>query len=174
MSDQAYREALDAALREYEQALADQAALETRIAQLRQTIGTLTTLCGYTPTVPYGLTDACRTALRCAGRPLTAIEVRDRLAATGFDLDRYANALAAVHTVLKRLEQSGEAEIGPADETSRTAYEFLQSGLVASRVGPRVPLRPREGRSAGSPVAPESTSAKTTTKRGRPSRRRTR
>ncbi|MEZ5320227.1 MAG: hypothetical protein R2752_22685 [Vicinamibacterales bacterium] len=142
MTDRAYREALDAALREYERALADQAALETRIAQLRQTIGTLTKLCGYEPTVPWGLTDACRTALRCAGKPLTAVEVRDRLAGTGFDLDRYANALAAVHTVLKRLEQSGEAALVPADETTRTAYEFLRSGVIASRTGSRAEIAP--------------------------------
>ena len=39
---------------------------------------------------------------------MTPIEVRDRLEAIGFDLDKYTNSLAAVHTVLKRLNQSHE------------------------------------------------------------------
>lgn len=121
-----YRRALDAALREYEQALASRAGLDQRIAQLQQTIGTLTRLCGYTPTVPFGLTDACRVTLRCAPGPMTAVEVRDRLQATGFDLGRYANPLAAIHTVLGRLAESGEAAISEADETTRTAYAFRE------------------------------------------------
>ena len=112
MSDE-YRRALDAATREYERALADRAALEDRIAQLRQTIGTLTKLCGFTPTVSFGLADACRMVLR------------DRLASVGVDLDRYANPLAAIHTTLKRLAEAGEVDVQDADESSRLAYEFV-------------------------------------------------
>ena len=145
MSTDDYRRALDAAVREYEKAMAERAAIDTRLAQLQQTIGTLTRLCGLEPTVPWGLTDACRTLLRAAGRPLTPVEVRDRLAAVGFDLSRYANALAAVHTVVKRLAESGEA--APVDDETRTAYEFIGSGIVASRVGPVRPVR-RPGRSS--------------------------
>jgi hypothetical protein len=36
------------------------------------------------------------------------MEVRDRLMAIGFDLSKYANSLAAIHTVLKRLADAGE------------------------------------------------------------------
>jgi hypothetical protein len=39
---------------------------------------TLTRLLGLTPTVPLGLTDACRMVLR-GGQPMTPVEVRDRL-----------------------------------------------------------------------------------------------
>jgi hypothetical protein len=122
-----YRRALDAALREYERALADQAALETRLAQLRQTIGTLTTLCGLTPTVAFGLTDACRMVLRSAAEPMTALAVRDRLAAVGIDLDRYANPLAAIHTVLKRLVAAGDAVSQRAGPAHRVAYRAMPS-----------------------------------------------
>ena len=52
MSQDEYRRALDAAVREFERAIADRATLDSRIAQLQQTIGTLTRLCGFTPTVP--------------------------------------------------------------------------------------------------------------------------
>jgi hypothetical protein len=143
VSTSTYRAALDAAIREYEQAVADRAALDARISQLHQTIGTLTKLCGLTPTVSWGLTDACRLVLRNAGAPMTAVQVRDRLSAIGFDLEKYANGLAAIHTVLKRLEEGGEAALAEGDETTRQAYEFLASRIVASRVGPKPIIRAR-------------------------------
>jgi len=131
-----YRAALDAAVKEYERAVEARTALDDRIAQLRQTIATLTKLCGFTPTVPLGLTDACRLVLRNAGKPMSAVDVRERLTTIGFDHEKYANGLAAIHTVLKRLEESGEAALAEDDEATRQAYQFIGSGLVASRIGP--------------------------------------
>lgn len=129
--------------------MADRAALDTRIAQLHQTIGTLTKLCGFTPTVPFGLTDACRVALRGAGRPMTAVDVRDRLGATGYDLEKYANPLAAIHTVLKRLREAGEATSTPADASSRTAFSAVTG---AAAVGPKPKHQiPPHGRSTNRP-----------------------
>ena len=64
-------------------------ALDARLAQLHQTIGTLCRLCGFTPTVPLGLTDACRLVLRGAGEPLSAVQVRERLETIGFDVEKY-------------------------------------------------------------------------------------
>jgi hypothetical protein len=131
-----YRRALDSAIKEYEGAVADRAALDARIAQLHETISTLTKLCGFTPTVPFGLTDACRLILRNAAAPMTAVQVRERLTAIGFDHQKYANGLAAIHTVLKRLQESGEAALAERDDVTAQAYQFLASGLVASRVAP--------------------------------------
>jgi hypothetical protein len=54
------------------------------------------------------LTDACRVVLKNAGKAMTPTEVRDRLEAIGMDLTKYSNSLAAVHTVLKRLNQAQE------------------------------------------------------------------
>jgi hypothetical protein len=125
VSEDDYRRALEAAVREYEQAIADRAALDGRIAQLQQTIGTLTKLCGFTPTVPLGLTDACRMVLRNAGAPMTPTAIRDRLQAVGLDLTRYANPLAAIHTVLKRLVEAGEVHAEDAEEANRTVYQGL-------------------------------------------------
>lgn len=127
MSKDDYRRALDAAVREYERLAAEHAALESRIAQLKHSIATLTKLCGYEPTVPLGLTDACRLVLRNAVAPLTALEVRDRLASIGVGLDKYSNPLASIHTVLKRMHDAGElVERDRDDEPSaRTAYAFV-------------------------------------------------
>lgn len=108
-----YKRALDAACREYEALTKQRAELDTRIAQLTQSIGNLTRLCGYVPTVPLGLTDACRMVLKAAGHPLTAIEVRAQLEAMGIDLSKYSSDLAAIHTILKRLTDAGEVAFVP-------------------------------------------------------------
>jgi hypothetical protein len=125
MSKDDYRRALDAAVREYEKLWADHAALESRLSQLKHSIAALTKLCGYEPTVPLGLTDACRLVLRNATQSLTAREVRDRLASIGVDLEKHSNPLASIHTVLKRLHEAGELAERDRDEPSaRTAYVF--------------------------------------------------
>jgi hypothetical protein len=102
-----YRRALDAAVKEYEALGEQRRSIDTRLAQLSQTIGTLSRLCGLIPTVPWGLTDACRVVLR-SGLPMTATDVRDRLQSIGFDLSKYSSELAAIHTVLRRLNEAGE------------------------------------------------------------------
>ena len=113
MTDQDYRRALEAATREFEELGARRQDIDKRLAELAQTIGTLMRLIGLTPTVPLGLTDAVRLVVRGGGVPMTPVEVRDRLHAMGFDLSKYANDLAAVHTILKRLNESGELRFLP-------------------------------------------------------------
>jgi hypothetical protein len=108
MTTEHYKTALDAAVREYEALSAKRTAIDERLAQLAQTIGTLNRLCGFVSTVQWGLTDACRVVLKGGRGPMTPTEVRDRLEAIGFHLTKYTNALAAVHTVLKRLHDGGE------------------------------------------------------------------
>ena len=113
MTDQDYRRALEAATSEYE-ALGDQRReIDRRLAELSQTIGTLSKLLGLVPTVPLGLTDAIRLVVRGAGLPMTPVDIRDRLLAIGFDTTKYTNDLAAVHTILKRLNDSGEVRFLP-------------------------------------------------------------
>jgi len=108
MTHAEYRAALDKAVEEYEALGAERRRIDDRLAQLAQTIGTLNRLVGHMPTVPFGLTDACRLVYRNAGIPLAPTEVRDRLRAIGFDLDVYSNEMAAIHTVLRRLNEAGE------------------------------------------------------------------
>ena len=108
-----YRAALDAAIKEYEALGRQRREIDDRLAQLGQTIGTLTRLLGLTPTVPLGLTDACRMVLR-HGHPMTPVEVRDRLLAIGIDVSKYANDLAAVHTDLETPEQLRRTALHPA------------------------------------------------------------
>lgn len=108
-----YRRALDAALREYEKLLQDRDDLDKRIAQLSQTVGTLSRLCGAVPTVTMGPAEACRIVLKGAGHPLTVTEIRAQLEAMGFDLSRYLNGAAVIHTSLKRLSEHDEVDLVP-------------------------------------------------------------
>jgi len=108
-----YRRALEAAILEYETLGARRREIDQRLAELAQTINMLSRLLGLAPTVPMGLTDAIRLVVRGAGVPMTPVEVRDRLHAIGFDVSKYTNDLAAVHTILKRLNESGELRFIP-------------------------------------------------------------
>jgi hypothetical protein len=112
MSTESYKTALDEAIREYEQLGEQRREIDQRLAHLAQTIGTLSRLLGFVPTVPMGLTDAVRLVTR-AGIPMTPTEVRDRLKSIGIDLTGYSSELSAIHTVLKRLNDSGEVRIVP-------------------------------------------------------------
>ena len=125
MTTDQYRAALDAATREYEELSQQRRDIDKRLAQLAQTIGTLNRLCGFTPTVFWGLTDACRVVLRGTGHPMTPLEVRDRLEAIGFDLSKYSSSLAAIHTVLKRLQEARELRFVELD-SGKFAYEWQQ------------------------------------------------
>lgn len=55
-----------------------------------------------------GITDACREALRGSGKFMSPLEVRALLEAKGLDLSKQKNAMASIHTVLKRLKEKGE------------------------------------------------------------------
>jgi hypothetical protein len=147
-----YRRALDAAMREYEMLGRQRAEIDERIAQLAQTIGSLSRLCNLTPTVPFGLTDACRVVLKAAGHPLTATEVRAQLDAMGFDLTRYSNDLSSIHTVLKRLNEAGEAQFVPRS-WEKPAYSWKRPVQVIALTRAEA-----QALSCGkhAPVAPES------------------
>jgi hypothetical protein len=138
-----YRRALEAAVREYESLGAQRQQIDRRLAELAHTMSTLSRLCGIVPTVSLGLTDACRLALRAAGLPLTALEVRDRLKAFGLDLTRYTNELAAVHTTLKRLNDAGELRFVARPGTGEKAYVWDRPPQAAL-LGPDIAFVKRE------------------------------
>jgi hypothetical protein len=129
MAEGKYRRALQESIREYERLSAQRAAIDTRIAQLVQAIGSLSRLCNLTPTVGLGLTDACRMVLKAAGHPLTAAEVRIQLDAMGFDTSRYSNPLASIHIVLRRLSRAGEVGFVPRSH-DKPAYAWKRPARV--------------------------------------------
>jgi hypothetical protein len=142
-----YRQALEAAVREYEELGRQRQDIDKRLAQLAQTIGSLNRLCGFTANVFWGLTDACRVVLRNAGHPMTPTEMRDRLEAIGLDLSKYSSSLSAIHTVIKRLVQAQEVRLVEL-ESGRFAYEWQRPpkslALNEENLG-RFELRPGSG-----------------------------
>jgi hypothetical protein len=143
-----YRRALETAIREYESLGEQRQQIDKRLSELAQSISTLSRLCGLTPTVPWGLTDACRVVLR-SGLPMTPTEVRDRLLAIGCDLSKYSNELAAIHTVLKRLNESGELRFLVGGK-KQGAYLWHRPSTAAA-LGPEIAEVTRRlgGRQAG-------------------------
>jgi hypothetical protein len=104
-----YAEALADARAELEALLATRDELEVRIARVRQSIAALAALCNEPAQPELGLTDAVRSVLRGSVEALAPTDVKERVEALGVKLSSHSNALASVHTVLRRLAQSGEA-----------------------------------------------------------------
>jgi hypothetical protein len=172
-----YRRALATAIREYEALGQQRQDIDKRIAEVAQTIGTLSRLCGLIPTVPLGLTDACRLIVRGAGVPVTPADVRLRLQSIGFDLSKYSNDLAAIHTILKRLNESGELRFIPrGTEPGKHAYVW-NHGPRAVLLGSDIAAFMRDAnlereamRAHDEPASPprKGRSGPKTTKRSRP------
>jgi NADPH-dependent ferric siderophore reductase len=107
-----YKSDLEEATSKLNDLLVFRETLEARIAKQKKIVAALRELVKSDEEVPTGerlvdgITDACRTVLRAAGRPLLPIEVRDGVQMLG--LPPQENLLASVYTVLRRLKQSGE------------------------------------------------------------------
>jgi hypothetical protein len=72
---------------------------------------------------PEGITAAVRKTLRDAGKPLTPVEVKERMPALGFPLIRYSNPLASIHTILKRLART--ESVDAVEQDGKTAYQWV-------------------------------------------------
>jgi hypothetical protein len=137
-----YRSALEAAIKEYESLGEKRRHIDERLAQLAQTIGTLSRLIGLTPTVPLSITQGVRLAMR-SGVPMTPTDVRDRLIAIGVDLSIYSNVLAVIHTVLRRLNEAGEIRLIPKGD-GKKAY-LWEKPPRAVAIGPEIAEFIRKG-----------------------------
>jgi hypothetical protein len=95
---------------------------------------------------PEGFTDVIRKALRSTGEHLTANDVKDMLPNLGFTLDGYSNPLASIHTILKRLQKSGEVVLGIKE--GRAAYKWAYTDAekkmreAIARKPPQAPVPP--------------------------------
>ena len=123
MPEADYRQALDTASREWERLAAQRAELDSRLADLQRTIASLMRLCGFEPTVGFGLTDACRLILwRHRGQALSARRVKEELEILGRDLSDHANPLATIHVTLKRLVAAGTVRFIPRSKGTPPMY----------------------------------------------------
>ena len=85
------------------------------------------------------LADACRAVLG-EGKPLTPLEVRKGIVALGYNLTKHKNPQASIHSVLKRLVESGDlkhvtASVTDDDGTTigKAAYQWVQRAVRKRR-----------------------------------------
>jgi hypothetical protein len=66
------------------------------------------------------MTDSARQILQASDRPLSPVEIKDRLIGMGKSMDGHKNVMASVHSLLKRLVASGDIE----SKDSGLTYEW--------------------------------------------------
>jgi hypothetical protein len=113
MADINYTQVLENARRERESLKQQVEDLTDRISRLNATIAALASLCGEADPTLRGLTDAIRQVLKNAHPTgLVPTTVKRLLIEGGFRADDHRNPGASIHTILKRLEKSGEIRRG--------------------------------------------------------------
>ena len=126
-----YKTDLIEALRDLDSMVADEQELAVRIARQKKKVAALTELANDEEEVegPTGLvdgiTDACRTVLMAAEKPLTPAEVRDRIEALG--LPPQKNLLASVHTILRRFAKADDAHVNEIRTGDTVEYRWVQT-----------------------------------------------
>jgi hypothetical protein len=123
--------------------LQEREELEVQIAKQRQMVAALAVLCDDKRSKTMheidfgGITESCRAALRAAGpRGLTPPELRTSLRRMNFPVDDYSNALATIHSVLKRLESYKEVRVAIHDRhegRDLSVYQWVGPSYGASR-----------------------------------------
>ncbi len=109
ISPMTHSESLEEAQAELEQLRAFRIELESCIARLEQTVLGLAALWDEPrDAVPRGLTELCRRMFRATDQDLSPVAVRHNLERMGFELARYENPMAVIHTTINRLVERGE------------------------------------------------------------------
>jgi hypothetical protein len=75
-----------------------------------------------------GITDAVRGALRLNSvHRLTATQIRDIVGSHGFDLGKYANAMATIHQVIQRLVKAGQ--VIPVTQGAEKMFQWIERSV---------------------------------------------
>ena len=126
-----YGESLEEARAELEQLRAFRIELDSCIARLEQTVLGLAALCDEPEDgVPQGLTELCRRMFRATAHDLSPIAVRNNLERMGFELARYENPMAVIHTTINRLVERGELTTVLGINSKKT-YRWAGNSSVA-------------------------------------------
>jgi hypothetical protein len=140
-----YKSELKEAEAELGNLLAGFELMQSQIAKQKRVVAALTELANVEEesSVPVGLvsgvTDAVRTVFMGAEKPLIPAEVRSRVEALG--LPHQQNLLASVHTVIRRLLDSGEIEIAgdasfaDGDHLTTPAYKWKRKEQNTITIG---------------------------------------
>jgi hypothetical protein len=152
-----YRETYEAALEELSELMSERESLDIqrekvdgRIARLRYAVTGLGGLCNLSSveivmahpelfpdrvTPDVGFTDAIRAVFK--GNPevvFSPVAVRNALEANGFDIKKYKNVLASIHSILKRLKSKNDLSEG--NQEGRAIYWLNPKGELAKSADP--------------------------------------
>ncbi len=123
-----YKRALTKAVSEWNNLAKQERKIAVRKAQLKETIMALQTLCSGPPDInALSLSDAIRLMIRSTGEGLSRTGIRDKLMEMGYDLKKFKNAMASIHTAVDRMVESGEFVPTPSDDKKVEAGPELKS-----------------------------------------------
>jgi cysteinyl-tRNA synthetase len=120
---------LAALQKELGECLRSQEELEKKIVAIRQMIVAFSNALGqdFDEGDALGLTDALRQAFKTSNMRLAATDVRLRLESLGYDITRYGNMMAAIHTVISRLVDQGQIRQNGTNNSNKPVYEWISS-----------------------------------------------
>ena len=120
LPEEIYRNALQTAVDQWVDLQLQERRITVQKNQLRQTFLALFPLAYPNSELPdissMSLANAIRMVIGGADRPITAIEMRGKLTDLGFDLTKYDNPLANIHTAMNRMVESDEMQWADIDE----------------------------------------------------------
>jgi len=162
MSTRNYRRALFQANQELAHCLEQRQTIDRRVARLQAVINHLEDLFAerdrkhletrvervIKASLKLGITESARVLLKESMLPMTAGELKENMEARKIDVSRYANPLAVIHTVLKRLVQSGDVKVVPG-KRGKKAYQWVSTTdklLSELQQSSQLTARQRDGR----------------------------
>jgi hypothetical protein len=107
-----------AALKQLEELTEEEKRIAVQKARLRDTMKALGPLFNPKHADIKGLTlsNAIRLVISSTGRPISALEIRGKLKDWGYDLDKFENPMASIHTALSRMEEADELSRKPSED----------------------------------------------------------
>jgi hypothetical protein len=106
--------------------------IQRRRTQISAAIVSLTALENdQMPEFSGGLAEAIRTVLRADTKmTFSATDVRTGLKILKFNFDNMSNPLASIHSVLRRLHESGEVYANAAEGDASARYQWVERGTI--------------------------------------------
>jgi hypothetical protein len=140
MANTNYRKALYQAKQELAHELVERQKSDQRMARLRALITQLQDLSaeqdqkGFWKDIEHvvkadlkgGITETIRVLLKERSLPMIATELKEGIEARKYDLSRFQNPLAVIHTVLNRLVKSGEVKVIP-QKYGKKSYQWIST-----------------------------------------------
>jgi len=135
-----FRKALYQAKQELAHELVERQKSDQKVARLQSLITQLQDLCAEQDQKRFwnsidrvikadlkgGITETIRVLLKETALPMTATDLKAGIVARKYDLARFKNPLAVIHTVLNRLVKNGDVKIIP-QQYGKKAYQWVST-----------------------------------------------